>query len=328
MNPRSCSRIYYPDNLMKNFDDVKILLYGSGAVGSLYGGKLSQAGAAVSAVCRSDYNEVANGGIFIRSVYGDYHFVPEAVVRSGREYKFKPDFIIVATKSIPDINTAEMIRDSVYPETSIVLLQNGIDIEPPVAEIFKDNEIISGLAFVCATRTGYGKVDHSDYGRLVLGTYPSGISEKVKLLVELFRKAGVPAEADSDIIAARWKKLLWNAPFNPLSVLCGGADTSRMMNDRNVKKLAESIMGEVREVAAAHGHPLAEELIKKNINDTIKMKPYKTSMLLDFESGRPMEVEVILGNAVRIAESRNIPVPHLRTIYALLGMLNSRNMDK
>lgn len=313
---------------MKKFSDVKILLYGTGAVGSLYGGKLSQAGAAVSAVCRSDYKEVSAGGIHIKSIYGDYHFMPESVVRSGSEYKDKPDFVIVATKALPEINVTEMIRDSVHPGTAIVLLQNGIDIEPPVAENFRENEIISGLAFVCAARTGYGHVDHADFGRIVLGTYPSGISDNVKLLVEMFRSAGVPAEADEDVIAARWRKLLWNAPFNPLSVICGGADTSQMMKDDNTRKLAESIMREVLQVAAAHGHPLAEEFIRKNISDTTKMKPYKTSMLLDYESGRPMEIEVILGNAIRIAESCGIKVPHLQTIYAILGMLDKGNTKK
>ena len=313
---------------MKNYSDIKILLYGTGAVGSLYGGKLSQAGAAVSAVCRSDYKEVSADGIYIKSVYGDYHFVPEAVVRSGKEYKHRPDFVIVATKALPEINVAEMISDSVHPGTAIVLLQNGIDIEPAVAERFKDNEVISGLAFVCAARTGYGKIDHSDFGRIVLGAYPSGISDNVKLLVEMLKSTGVPAEADNDVITARWKKLLWNAPFNPLSVLCGGADTSHMMNDDNVRKLAESIMREVTEVAAAHGHPLAEESIRKNIQDTAIMKPYKTSMLLDFESRRPMEIEVILGNAIRLAESKRVPVPHLQTIYALLGIINKRNINK
>ena len=310
---------------MKKFNDVKILLYGTGAVGSLYGGKLAQAGASVSVVCRSDYQEVSADGIYIKSIYGDYHFIPERVIKSGREYGFRPDFVIVATKALPDINISEMIKDSVHPGTAIVLLQNGIDIEGVVTESFKNNEIISGLAFVCAARTGYGKVNHADYGRLVLGTYPSGISGNVTLLAGMFREAGVPAEADADIIAARWRKLLWNAPFNPLSVLCGGVDTSPMMKNRNVRKLAESIMFEVLQVAAAHGHPLAEEFIRKNISDTEKMKPYKTSMLLDYESRRPMEVEAILGNTIRIAESANVPVPHLKTIYALLDILNDKN---
>ena len=58
------------------------------------------------------------------------------------------------------------------------------------------------------------------------------------------------------------------------------------------------------------------------------MKPYKTSMLLDFESGRPMEVEAILGNAVRIADLEGVPVPHLKTIYALLGIIDKRNIKK
>lgn len=313
---------------MKDYKDVKVLLFGTGAVGGLYGGKLAQAGARVSVVCRSDFSEVSRNGIRIKSVYGDYHFMPEHVVRKSSEYNHRPDYIIVATKVLSEIDVAGMIKDSVHPETSIVLLQNGIDIEKPVAEFFRGNEIISALAFVCASRTGYGFVDHMDYGRIVLGTYPSGVSDKTRLLVEMFKSAGVSAETDEDVIAARWKKLLWNAPFNPLSVICGGADTDEMMKDIRIKKLAERIMREVALIADSDGHPLPAESITKNIHDTERMRPYKTSMLLDFESRRPMEVEAILGNAVRIAEKNNLDIPCLETIYALLDIINRKNLLK
>ena len=304
-----------------------MLLYGTGAVGSLYGGKLAQAGAGVSTVCRSDFKEVSETGIQIKSVFGDYHFKPEAVVKKGGDYSYRPDYVIVATKVLPEIDVAEMIKDSVYPETSIVLLQNGIDIEKSIAARFSNNEIISGLAFVCSSRTGYGQIEHTDYGRLVLGIYPGGISPKVELLAEMFRAAGVPTEAEEDVIAARWKKLIWNAPFNPLSVICSGADTSEMMSDDKIQELSRSIMEEVIQLASADGHPLDMALIEKNITDTIRMKPYKTSMLLDYEAGRPMEVEAILGNAVRIAGKNSIQVPHIKTVYALLDILNKRNLS-
>jgi 2-dehydropantoate 2-reductase len=305
---------------------IKILLFGTGAVGSFYGGKLFQAGASVSVVSRSDYNIVKKYGIKIKSIYGDFQFMPEKVVKKGAEYKEVPDFIIVATKVLPEIDVYNIIKDAVKPESSIVLLQNGIDIEKPVVEKFPHNELISALAFICASRTEYGIVDHQDYGRIVIGKYPEGISEKVKVLKDLFSKSGLPVESTDDVIAARWKKLLWNAPFNPLSVICGGANTKELMEQPEIEKLSEAIMYEVLTISKADGHPLYESMVRKNIEDTVKMTPYKTSMLLDFENKRPMEVEAILGNAISLAKKYNIDTPHLKTLYALLTLINKKNL--
>ena len=174
---------------------IKILLFGTGAVGSFYAGKLSQAGASVSVVSRSDYDVVKNQGIKIKSILGDFHFIPERVLKSGAEYNDNPDFVIVATKVLPEIDIYNMIKDSVTAESSIVLLQNGIDIEKTIAEKFPDNEIISALAFICVSRTEYGMIDHQDYGRIVIGRYPGGISDKVQLLEKLFAKSGLPVES-------------------------------------------------------------------------------------------------------------------------------------
>ncbi len=313
---------------MKDYSGIKILLFGTGAVGSLYGGKLAQAGASVSAVCRSDYDVVKEKGIFIKSIYGDFHFRPEMVVKKASEYTHTPDFIIVTTKVLPGIDLPSLIKDAVKPLTSIVLLQNGIDVEKDIKAAFPGNEIISALAFVCVSRKSYGDVDHQDYGRLVLGTYPSGVSEKASILAEIFKESGVPVETAEDVIAARWKKLLWNAPFNPLSVIGGYVNTKEILSNRLTEELAEKIMREVYELSLADGHSVQEELIRKNLEDTYKMVPYKTSMLLDYESGRPMEVEAILGNAVRIAERLKVNVPNLKAIYAILDLLDKTNIER
>lgn len=292
----------------------------------MYGGKLAQSGARVSVVCRSDYEEILKNGIRINSLYGDFQFNPHSVIKNGSDYSCKPDYVIIAVKALPEIDIIAMIKDSVYPDTAIVIIQNGIRNEEQIAEYFKKNEIISGLAFVCATRVAYGIIDHSDYGRIVLGNYPEGISEKTKTLVRMFMDSGIPAEAERDIIGARWKKLLWNAPFNPLSVICGGAYTSELINNKNIRDLTESIMYEIMAIADADGHPLPEELINKNIEDTKKMKPYKTSMLLDYESKRPMEIEAILGNVIKIADDKRIGIPNIKSLYAILGILNKKNL--
>ncbi len=304
---------------------LKVLVVGAGAIGSFYGGKLAQAGAEVSVVCRSDYHVVKDKGFNIRSITGNFHFKPHRVLRNSAELDDNPDFIIVALKVLPKIKTAELIKPAVKENTTIVLLQNGVDIEKPVAEAFPENQIISGLAFICVNRIAPGEVHHLDYGRLVIGVYPEGTSEKTKILSEHFKKAGIECKEDPDIVKARWRKLIWNAPFNPISVLGGGVDTEFILEQEEMALLVRRVMEEVRAIAASEGHVLEDSVVDQNINDTVKMKPYKTSMLLDFEAKRPMEVEAILGNAIRIARKNGVFACHMQTLYALLKSVDKKN---
>ena len=304
----------------------EILLIGTGAIGSFYCGKLHQAGARISAVCRSDYDIVKNRGIQVKSIIGDFNYMPEQVVKKASDYSGRPDYIVVATKVLPEINVPDMIHERVYPGTAIVMLQNGINIEEPVAAAFPDNELISGLAFICVSRTEPGQINHQDYGRLVIGRYPSGISDSVSLFADMLNRSGVTCIIEEDIIAARWKKLIWNAPFNPISVLGGGANTIEMMKSEPTLHLARKVMEEVVLLAERTGHPIPENVIQKNLDDTAVMTPYKTSMLLDYEGKRSMEVEAILGNTVRLAEKHNVPIPHIQSLYGLLSLLNKKNL--
>jgi 2-dehydropantoate 2-reductase len=301
-----------------------VLVVGSGAVGSFYAAKLAQADARVAMVCRSDYQVVATTGVQITSVWGDLHFTPEAVVRSVADFRGTPDYILVALKVLPEIDTVALIRAAVHPDTTIVLLQNGVEIENSVAEAFPSNELVSGLAFICVSRVSPGQIHHQDYGRLVIGRFPSGTSAKVQLLADLYDRAGVTCQVSPEVVTARWQKLVWNAPFNPISVLGGGVDTAAILGCPSATHLVRQVMEEVRRLAEAAGHQLPPGVVEQNLADTYRMKPYKTSMLLDFEAGRPMEVEAILGNAIRVARREGIAVPYLESLYGLLQLVDER----
>jgi 2-dehydropantoate 2-reductase len=303
----------------------RILVVGSGAVGGFYGGKLAQAGAHVAVLCRSDYEIVKTKGIQMKSIHGDFHFSPEKVIRDVTEYGSPPDYILVGLKVLPEIKIPEIIKQVVGDDTTIVLLQNGIEIEESVAQAFPNNELISGLAFICVTRTRPGQIDHIDFGRLVIGRYLRGTSARVVELANLFSNGGVPCDITEDVITDRWRKLVWNAPFNPISVLGGGLDTKTMVENPESLKLASQVMGEVCRIAEAAGHPLPEGVTQENIDGTRKMTPYKTSMLVDFEAGRPMEIEAILGNALRVAKRHDVSAPHMESLYRLLKLVEIKN---
>ncbi len=302
----------------------RILVVGTGAIGGFYGGKLAQGGARVATLCRSDYKTVKAKGISVSSTLGDFHFTPEKVIRDVREYGPPPDYILVGLKVLPEINTAEIIKDVVGRETAIVLLQNGVEIEEPVAKTFPNNEIIGGLAFICVSRTDPGHINHIDFGRLVIGLFPAGKSAKVDRLANLFEEAGVPCTVTEDVVTDRWRKLVWNAPFNPISVLGGGADTKTMVENPESLELARQVMEEVCKIAEAAGHPLPAAVVQENIDGTRRMTPYKSSMLVDYEAGRPMEVEAILGKALRVAKRHGVAAPHIESLYGLIKLVDNK----
>ena len=300
---------------------ARVLVVGTGAVGGFYGARLALAGVRVATLCRSDYKTVRSQGITVTSSWGDFQFTPEKVIRRAAEYGPPPDFILVALKVLPGVDPVEIVKDAVGPETAIILMQNGIGIDEPVAAAFPRNEVISAVAFIAVSRTGPGRILHADYGRLVLGRFPAGRSTKVQELAELFQAAGVPCEVTEEVVTARWRKLVWNTPFNPMSVLGGSVDTRSMVEIKESADLARATMEEVLRIAAAAGHPLAPDVIERNFEGSRAMKPIKTSMLADFEAGRPMEVEAIVGNALRAARRFGVQAPHLETLYALLKLV-------
>ncbi|MBF0463091.1 MAG: 2-dehydropantoate 2-reductase [Magnetococcales bacterium] len=302
---------------------LRILVVGTGAIGGYYGAQLAKAGAQVTTVHRSDFAAVRDQGIHIDGLRGSYHFRPAQVLRRVADYDGFPDYILVCLKVLGNIDTAEIIRPAVGPATTIVLLQNGVEIEEEVAKKFPHNELLSGLAFVCLSRTTPGHISHTCYGHLTIGRYPSGPSQAAERLAETFEAAGTDCPVTETIAWERWKKLVWNAAFNPISVL-GQATTREILSHPATAQLVRRTMTEVCCIATAAGYPLTDAIVQKNLDATQRIKPYKTSMLLDYLSGRSMEVEAILGNAIQVAKRYQVAVPCLETVYALLSLFTQQ----
>lgn len=298
-----------------------ILIVGSGAIGSFYGAILARAGCRVSVVVRSEYEAVARDGIRIDSgKLGDLSFRPAAVYREVSECRQPPDYLLLCVKVLEGVDRAALIRPAVGEHTRIVLIENGIDIEAEIAEAFPRNPLVSALAFVGVSRTGPGKVVHKAYGRLVLGGYPEGRGEAALAFSELLESGGIAAPVSDDVVRERWIKCIWNAAFNPVSVLGGGADTRQILEAPEGEAHVRLLMEEVAAIAAAAGYALPEDYIPTSLENTRKMPAYHNSMALDYLNGRPLETEAILGNAIRVARRLKVAVPHLETVYALMKL--------
>jgi len=298
---------------------TKVLIIGAGAIGGFYGALLAKAGAEVAVVCHSDYDHVKQQGFIIESyIFGTWTFTPSHVLKSAADYQDTADYVLLCTKVIPSIDRVALIRPAVTANTAIVFIQNGVEIEQEIVDAFPENEIISGLAYICSHKTKQGKILHQAYGRLALGTLPDSVSHKTARLCELFEHAGIECNTTENIVTERWKKCVWNAPFNPLSVLSGGLSTLDILKSQEA--FVRCIMQEICRIAEAVGHQLPDTIIDVNIAITYGMLPYKTSMLLDYENGRLMETEVILGNALRAGKRAGLKIPYLESIYALMKL--------
>jgi len=258
-------------------------------------------------------------------VFGDHRFRPANVYRNVADCREPPDYLLLTSKVLESVDRAALIRPAVGPRTVIVLIQNGVDIEPPIAAAFPDNELLSSLAFVAVGRSAPGQVNHLSLGSLIMGRYPAGVTPAAQALAAAFEAGKVPCKLTENVIGARWQKAVWNAVFNPISILGGVLDTNAMLRTEAEVAFCRSAMQEVCDVARAAGHPQSPNLIEQMLATTRAMPAYKSSMALDYENKRPMEIEAILGNTVRAARKVGVATPNLDAVYALAKMVAGKS---
>lgn len=304
---------------------ARVLILGAGAIGAFYGGVLARAGCEVSVVARSDYDAIAAGGLRIESRLGDLSFRPAQLLRAGADYRGAADYVLVALKLVPGVDRVALLAPVLAPASTIVLVQNGIGIEDEVAAAFPGRELLSGVAYAAVSREAPGRVrHHSQYTRLVLGRYPPGASPAGERLLELLKRGGTSCAWTEDIVGARWQKCAWNTVFNPVSALGGGLGTKDILSGEDPIAFVRAAITEVCAIAAADGHALAPDTADRQIEGTLRMPNYVSSMGQDWLAGRPMETEALLGNAVRIGRRLGVAAPRLETLYALLRMTEAR----
>jgi len=307
---------------------ARVLVVGAGAIGAFYGGVLARAGCEVSVVARGDHDTVAAAGYRIDSVLGDLSFRPAQVLRAADEWRGEADYVLVALKLVKGLDRAALVRPALGKNTAIVLVQNGIGIEDELAAAFPDNELLSAVAYAAVSREAPGLVrHHSQYTRLVLGRYPCGGSAAAAGFAELLKLGGSNCVVTEDIVGARWQKCAWNTVFNPVSALGGGLGTRDILGSDETTGFIRGAIAEVCAIAAADGHPLPADTVQRQIEGTLRMPNYVSSMGQDFLARRPMETEALLGNAVRIARARGVHCPRLEALYALLLMLEQKSVN-
>jgi 2-dehydropantoate 2-reductase len=298
---------------------VNYAVIGTGALGGYYGARLQRAGCEVHFLLHSDYDHVRQHGLVIESKEGD--FALPSVNAYRQPHELPPcDFVLVCLKA-----TQNHLLPAILPATgTVVLMQNGLGAEEELARHIQRDRLMAGLAFLCSNKVGPGQIRHLDYGYVRFADITGGVTPRLKQIAADFERAGIPVTLAEDLASARWHKLVWNIPYNGLSVVLD-ANTDELMANPATRALVEALMHEVVAGAAACGRHIEESFVQKMLADTEKMKPYRTSMKIDYDEGRPMEVEAIYGNPLRVAQAAGAVVPRLETLYRQLKFLDRGN---
>jgi 2-dehydropantoate 2-reductase len=317
---------------------MKICVVGAGAIGGLLAVKLAQAGEEVAVVARGAHlAAIRRDGLKLLADGG------EQVARVRATDRIRDvgpqELVILALKAHQIAPVVGDLGAVMAPGAPVVTAQNGIpwwyffkhggphegthleSVDPGgrIAEHLDVGRVIGSIIYPAAEVVAPGVVQHIEGNRVTLGELDGAESERLRLLADLFRRAGFRSRLSSDIRSEIWVKLWGNCTFNPVSALTHAtlADICRFPLTR---ALAASMMGEAQGVGQKLGVKFTISL-EKRIAGAEGVGAHKTSMLQDVESGRQMELDALVGSVIELGRLTGTPTPHLDSVYACASLL-------
>ena len=300
---------------------MKYGIIGTGAIGGYYGAKLAHAGQEVHFLLHSDYEYVKQHGLQVDSCDGSFHLDDVNAYQRPEDMPVC-DVVLVCLKSVNNSKLLALLPPLLHDRTLVVLIQNGIGVEEDVQKMFPDVQLAAGLAFICSAKTQPGIVSHQCYGSINLADYSCRDEALIQAVVDEFREAGIETGL-VEYHEARWKKAVWNMPFNGMTVALH-TQTDLLLKNKSTRQLIREQMMEVVTTAQHLGvKNIDESFVDKMIEMTDAMTPYSPSMRLDYDFHRPMEIYYIYSRPLEIAREAGCRMSKLEMLEAELRFLET-----
>ena len=297
-----------------------VAIVGSGALGLYYGAKLAHSGVPLSFLARRDLVHLQQKGLQIRCTEGDFHL--KEIKAYAEPKQIGPvDLVIVAIKTTANNSLAKLLPPLVGPETAVCTLQNGLGNEELIGSIVGRDRVLCGVCHVCVSRPTPGVASNMSGGNIRFSDLTGGDTPRAQSVAQLFEQAGIRCSVAPSVGSARWYKLVWNVPFNGLSIAEGGIDTAQILANPKLHAKTLVLMKEVMAASTALGFPQDSEHTNQEIARTEKMGAYQPSSLLDYLANKPVELESIWGEALRQGTEGGVPMPQLTELYQKLKQL-------
>jgi 2-dehydropantoate 2-reductase len=320
---------------------VRIVIAGAGAIGGYIGARLARVGADVVLFARGPHlRAMQERGLRVVSPDGDFEVKPE--VAADLNAIGHADVVFLGVKAHGLTSLAPRLRPLFGPDTVAVSTQNGIpwwyfqnyggeldglhleSVDPggAIAAAIEPRRVVGSLAYFSTDIAEPGVIHHTEGNRISFGEPDGTRSERTKTIAEALIAAGFRCPVTTRFRHEIWVKLLGNVAFNPLSALTG-ATLEEMVRHPDVSKVVRALMTETEAVAARLDIELPIS-IDQRMAGAEKVGAHKTSMLQDFEAGRPMELEAIVGAVVELGDRLGVEMPATRTVYACAKLLDEK----
>jgi 2-dehydropantoate 2-reductase len=301
---------------------MKIAIFGTGAVGSYFGGRLAQAGESVIFIARGKNLEaLRTNGLRVDSINGDFIVHPVQATDNPTEAGVV-DVVIVGVKAWQVPEAAEAMRPMVGPQTFVLPLQNGVDAPSQLAAVLGAEHVLGGLCGLMSFIVGPGHIQHAGIDPFVnFGELDNRASDRTQRLRRAFVQANVNVDIPPDIQVAMWRKFLFIVSVSGM----GAITRSPMGVFRKLpetRKMLEQVLQEVFEVATARKVDLPDDAVGAALAFIDGLPEGGTaSMQRDIMEGRPSELEAQNGAVVRLGQKVAVDTPVNAFIYhSLLPM--------
>jgi 2-dehydropantoate 2-reductase len=293
-------------------------ILGSGAIGGFYGLALHRAGEEVHFLARSDYSTILRNGLVLHTNSGEIRATKVNVYQLPDDLP-PVDVAIVATKTTSNGDMARSCARVLSPRGVTIVLQNGLEPEKPFANVLGKERVAGGACYIGCHKIAPGVIQHVCHGRIVLGfSHQRVVGTFLEEVMMQFQASlacsGIQTSFTAYLRLERWKKLVWNIPFNALTTF-RQLRVDELLRDPATRNLILEIMNEVLAIAAADGCDIESDYPDKMLALSESMAPYATSMQSDYANGREMEIESILGEPLRSAFENGLRPKQIQSLY-------------
>jgi 2-dehydropantoate 2-reductase len=320
---------------------MKICIYGAGSIGGLLGAHLAHTGHDVSLVARGPHlDAIRRDGLRLTGASGEFTVRPAASDNPG---DLGPqDYVIVAVKAPALPGVVAAMPPLLHDGTCVVAAMNGIpwwfcdgiggalegkqlrsvDPEGILARSIAPERNVGCVVHGGASVPEPGVVLHKSGGMFLLGEPDHRMSPRVNALADAIAATGVKSKAVDDIHQEIWSKLLGNMGMGPIAVMTG-ANLIELATDPDLRALSVSMMTEGKVVGEAFGlaMPMSAE---DRLDQGAKLGAFKPSILQDYEKGRPMEIEALIGVLHEMGQMAGIATPTIDAVLRVLRALGRR----
>jgi 2-dehydropantoate 2-reductase len=299
---------------------MKIVVMAAGGVGGYYGARLAASGEDVHFIARGAHLAALRAnGLKLKSVNGDLHLQPVSATDDPRTVG-TPDVIIFAVKQYDTAEAARLIAPLIGKETAVISVQNGMDPQQRLQTILGRDALMGGTAFITgAAIVSPGLIAHTGArARLIFGEYDGRISPRGQRFLAACNNAKIDAVLSDDIVKDMWTKFALLTAFSGVTSMMRKPAGEIMGNPDTCKLLVEAI-AETTAVSDAKGVDLGANFVDRHKDYYANVSPdTKSSMLMDLENHRRLELEWLSGAVARFGEELGVPTPVHRSIYDAL----------